>query len=86
MKTKNQNMKRVCIVHLSIPTIHIFTHGSKHTLNYGYLILLDDLHLQGDSVQKLRDPRASAMYHHDARALESPCESFQTPLLKLITY
>ena len=23
----------------------------KHTLNYGYLSLLDDLHLQGDSVQ-----------------------------------
>ena len=58
MKTKNRNMKRVCIVHLSISTILNFTNGSKHTLNYGYLSLLDDLHLQDDLIHKHRDPGA----------------------------
>ena len=43
MKTKIQNMKRECIVHLSISTILIFINGSKTQTKLGYLSLLDDL-------------------------------------------
>ena len=55
----------------------------KHTkLNYGYLSLLDDLP-SSSRLNPKRDPPSltptSAMYDLDARALESPCESFQTP-------
>ena len=50
MKTKS-NIKRVCIVHLSISTILSFTHGSKTQSKLGYLSLLDDLHLQVDLLQ-----------------------------------
>ena len=48
----------------------------KHTkLNYGYLSLLDDLP-SSSRLDPKRDP-PSAMYHHDARALESPSERLQ---------
>ena len=85
MKTKIQNMKRVCIVHLSISTILSFTHGSKtHKPKLGYLSLLDDLPSSsrlGPNSVILRVQR----YDLDARAQESPCESFQTPLFEAIT-
>ena len=57
-KLKNQypNIKLVCVVHLSISTILSFTHRSKiHKPKLGYLSLLDDLHLQVDSIPN-RDP------------------------------
>ena len=50
--------------------------------------LLDELRLQGDLIQTDDPPSltpTSAKYDLDARALESPGESFETPLLKLIT-
>ena len=53
----------------------------KHTkLNHGYLSLIDDLPSSSRLDPKHRDPPSltptSAMYDLDARALESPCESF----------
>ena len=51
---ENQKPKhKTCVfVHLSISTILSFTNGSKtHYLNYGYLSLLDGLHLQVDLLQ-----------------------------------
>ena len=50
-----------------------------------YLILLDELRLQGDSIQT-RDPPSltptSAMYDLDARALESPSERLQNSFVE----
>ena len=88
MKTNIKTKTCMCIVHLSISTILIFTNGSKTQTKLGYLSLLDDLP-SSSRLDPNRDPPSetptSAMYDLDARALESPCESFQTPLLKLIT-
>ena len=51
-ENQNPNHETCVYVHLSISTILSFTNGSKHTkLNYGYLSLLDDLHLQVDFLQ-----------------------------------
>ena len=53
----------------------------KHT-KLGYLSLFDDLPSSSRLDLKLRDPPSltptSAMYDLDARALETPCENFQT--------
>ena len=57
-----QNIKLVCVVHLSISTILIFTNGSKHT-KLGYLSLLDDLHLQVDPIQNSVIHRALSLIH-----------------------
>ena len=46
-------MKRVCIVNLSISHYLIFTHGSKTQTKLGYLSLLEELRLQGDSIQNV---------------------------------
>ena len=42
-KTNIQNIKRVCVVNLSISHYLIFTNGSKKQTKLGYLSLLDDL-------------------------------------------
>ena len=57
----------------------------KHTkLKLGYLSLLDDLP-SSSRLDPKRDPPSMAMNDLDARALESPCESFQTLLFEAIT-
>ena len=83
MKTKIQNIKLVCVVHLIISTILIFSNGSKQT-KLGYLSLLDDLP-SSSRLDPNRDPTSMAMNDLDARALESPCENFQTPIFEAIT-
>ena len=63
----------MCVVHLSISTILSFTNGSKtHKPKLGYLSLLDDPQSSSRLGPKHRDPTSKAMYHLDARALESP--------------
>ena len=62
----------------------------KQTKNYGTEVFLTISIFKSTRSKQLRDPPSltptSAMYDLDARALESPSESFQTILLKLITY
>jgi len=50
-----------------------------------YRGLLDELRLQGDSIQTRNPPSltpTSAIYDLDARALESPCERLQNSFVE----
>ena len=87
-KHETLNLKHVCVVNLSISILsNLYTRSKQSILNKP----ISSCRMPSSS---LLDPNViyrawlqrSARCEHDARALESPCESSKTPLLKLITY